>query len=427
MPRRLAAVRVFLICWVAASAQGVWSNNARGDEPLLRKLPPGVYVQKSSVVPARQAAAIGNKLGGRITRLSNSTLRVHGRSIQVNIISAADASSAKTIHTSLGKIKSFPYCLRKGTIVVEYVGRRIDEALALKTSYELGFLAKPPQVTYHITAEVAAIQQADYMACNELFNQFLQLERSRTPNPSLEQLTQLKRRFTFGNSLTLRTQKQDGAKNAHHFDIPPKKTQTGSTVTTYTFDRLPQRHGVPFVQVSMTIRVDDSGLTPDPQQPDSESTRATRYWPARNETVLALAESITRGSSTNEAKANAILRWLSPGSHIRYAGKTGSRWGVEKVLQQKFGHCWDFSDCFVTLCRASGVPARQVAGWFYGASGHVWAEYYREGKGWQQVDPTGGGKLQCGIYHIPYFTSTDGEMPIVYLSMPKIRVAPQVR
>jgi hypothetical protein len=89
-------------------------------------------------------------------------------------------------------------------------------------------------------------------------------------------------------------------------------------------------------------------------------------------------------------------------------------------LDQKFGHCWDFSDCFVTLARAAGVPSRQVAGWLYAASGHVWAEFYREGQGWQQVDPTGGGKLPCGIYHIPYFTTEDGEMPVLYVAMPLI-------
>jgi len=48
------------------------------------------------------------------------------------------------------------------------------------------------------------------------------------------------------------------------------------------------------------------------------------------------------------------------------------------------------------------------------------AEFYRQGRGRQQVDPTGGGALRCGIYHIPYFTSEDGEMPILYVSMPKI-------
>jgi transglutaminase-like putative cysteine protease len=115
----------------------------------------------------------------------------------------------------------------------------------------------------------------------------------------------------------------------------------------------------------------------------------------------------------------AILNWLKPGQNIKYAGKTGSRWGTKQVLEQRFGHCWDFSDCFVTLARAAGVPCRQLAGWFYGKSGHVWAEYYREGAGWQQVDPTGG---TCGLKHIAYFCTENGEMPIVYLSMPKIEL-----
>jgi transglutaminase-like putative cysteine protease len=97
---------------------------------------------------------------------------------------------------------------------------------------------------------------------------------------------------------------------------------------------------------------------------------------------------------------------------------------VAKVLEQKFGHCWDFSDCFVTLARAAGVPSRQVAGWLYGGTGHVWAEFYREGKGWQQVDPTGGATLPCGIYHLPWFTTESGEMPILYLSMPNLAAVP---
>ncbi len=150
------------------------------------------------------------------------------------------------------------------------------------------------------------------------------------------------------------------------------------------------------------------------------STASTPWWPAADPSVKALARQITAGKRTNDQKAMAILEWLTPGSNLKYSGRTGSRWGTLRVLEQKFGHCWDFSDCFVTLARAAGVPSRQVAGWLYAGSGHVWAEFYREGEGWQQVDPTGGGKLACGIYHIPYFTSEDGEMPILYVSMPKI-------
>jgi hypothetical protein len=58
----------------------------------------------------------------------------------------------------------------------------------------------------------------------------------------------------------------------------------------------------------------------------------------------------------------------------------------------------------------------------YGSGGHVWAEYYAENEGWIQVDPTGGDVLPCGIYHIPFFTSDDGEMPIVYVTIPTVRI-----
>jgi hypothetical protein len=75
----------------------------------------------------------------------------------------------------------------------------------------------------------------------------------------------------------------------------------------------------------------------------------------------------------------------------------------------------------VTLCRASGVPCRQVGGWLYGCSGHIWAEVIMGDK-WVQVDPTGGPGTKCGIYHIPYFVTEDGHMPVLYMSLPKIEM-----
>lgn len=138
---------------------------------------------------------------------------------------------------------------------------------------------------------------------------------------------------------------------------------------------------------------------------------------------MALAARIVANAPTQEDKVQAILTWLAPGTNIKFGGSvTGSRWGVKRVLQQKQGQCWDFADCFVTLGRAAGIPCRQVAGWLYGTSGHVWAEVWVAGRGWQQVDATGGGRLKCGIYHIPYFTTEDGEMPVLYVSMPKVDI-----
>src|SRR5215467_14007585 len=64
-------------------------------EALLRELPPSVVVQSSAEVPAAQTKAIGQRLGGQIERLTNSVVRVHGRSIQVNAITAVDEPNAR--------------------------------------------------------------------------------------------------------------------------------------------------------------------------------------------------------------------------------------------------------------------------------------------------------------------------------------------
>jgi len=69
-------------------------------------------------------------------------------------------------------------------------------------------------------------------------------------------------------------------------------------------------------------------------------------------------------------------------------------------LQQSHqGYCVHFASATTLLLRAQGVPARYVSG--YSVTGdvnqwntvtadeaHAWVEYYREGVGWQPVDPT---------------------------------------
>jgi transglutaminase-like putative cysteine protease len=304
--------------------------------------------------------------------------------------------------------------------VIEYVGSDIDAALALKTTYELGLAPKPERVSYRLVAELATVEKADYMACNPLFNQFLLLQGGANYD-ALQQIDELSKRFQFGRTLVLRNPKLDES-TTHQFQPSSIDSQETGTTIAYSFDQLPNRQAVPYVTATIDITLDDTGFRKSPEAPAKELIAATPFWPADDPRIVAAARKITAGQSTNDAKVAAILKALSPGKNLKYSGQTGSRWGTLKVLEQKFGHCWDFSDCFVTLARAAGVPSRQVAGWLYASSGHVWAEYYREGKGWQQVDPTGGGELQCGLYHIPYFTSEDGEMPILYVSMPKIEI-----
>ena len=111
-----------------------------------------------------------------------------------------------------------------------------------------------------------------------------------------------------------------------------------------------------------------------------------------------------------------ILAWLR--SRLRYGGPVGSRQGPVKALAAGQGRCWDYTDVFVTLCRQAGIPARQVAGWLAGTSGHIWAQVWL-GSAWFDVDPT---CTWLGVSedYIPLALSEDGSMEFAYWGPPKI-------
>lgn len=62
--------------------------------------------------------------------------------------------------------------------------------------------------------------------------------------------------------------------------------------------------------------------------------------------------------------------------------------------------CMEFTDLFITLARAAGIPARELDGYAYSANPslrplslnrdilHAWPEYFDEERGWIMVDPT---------------------------------------
>ncbi len=186
-------------------------------------------------------------------------------------------------------------------------------------------------------------------------------------------------------------------------------------LTTLRFDKLPEKVGLPVVALEGQITSQTYAITPSVPDDTQSFLAATDCFPANDAKIKQLAKKITANCKTREEKTREILDWLQAGKNLEYGGKiTGSRYGTLQVLEQKFGHCWDFSDVFVTLCRASDVPARQVTGWLFGVSGHVWAEVLVDGQGWQAVDPSSG--LRCGSDYIPFMTSADGKIALLYLS-----------
>ncbi len=120
--------------------------------------------------------------------------------------------------------------------------------------------------------------------------------------------------------------------------------------------------------------------------------------------IVSRAEQITSGAKDNLEKARAIYKFVQ--QHMRYDSSAACRnQGALSALRQKAGVCEDYAALFVALCRAVGLPSRQVNGYadpkgtgeHWDQLGrplslkgcrHSWAEFYLEGMGWLPVDPT---------------------------------------
>jgi transglutaminase-like putative cysteine protease len=396
---------------------GVWGacGPVSGDSPLAKeipsrfqKLPKGWALKGGVVYPDR-------KLGAVTVRLSNTVLAFEGQELKVNIVECQTDEDAAKVHDLLLRAhrNAHAQCPREGKSVAEFVCN--DLRLIERAYQELDF--KPPKVAYEVSFRAAPVESCDYMQWNKMYNAFL------APNPNEVQIRELARSFTFGDQIRVRTCGLGGEPISFTFNPRPRErmAEADGDVAAYSFADLPRKHGLPELGVALTITAEAFALTPTKRKAGTELLQPTEFWPSDDPDVVALAKDITAGKATARDKIAAILDWLMPGRNLKYSGQEmGSRYGVKKVLQQGFGHCWDFSDCFVTLCRAASVPSRQVLGWLHGQSGHVWAEVLLDGEGWRQVDPTAG--MGCDCRYIPYIASEAGKMPIVYTSAVDIRL-----
>jgi|GEM_PF-393657 len=124
----------------------------------------------------------------------------------------------------------------------------------------------------------------------------------------------------------------------------------------------------------------------------------TYLWPDRLVTISpkinAMAKEITQGKSTTMEQARAIYDYVF--QNVSY-DKTIPGWGngdTERVCLLKAGNCTDFHSLFISLARASRIPAKFVMGVplaNHKKEGeipgyHCWAEFYDEKLGWVPVD-----------------------------------------
>ncbi len=111
--------------------------------------------------------------------------------------------------------------------------------------------------------------------------------------------------------------------------------------------------------------------------------------------VKILADKITKGKTTVLAKAKAIYDWVCENMYRDPDTRGCGPGNVCLLLEKPGGKCTDIHSVFVALCRAAGVPAREVFGIRLGKKAeedistwqHCWAEFYLPGYDWVPVDP----------------------------------------
>ena len=122
-----------------------------------------------------------------------------------------------------------------------------------------------------------------------------------------------------------------------------------------------------------------------------------------NPSALAFASEIAKRHRTTEQRIQAVLRHFREQAffYTLQPPPLGRHTVDDFLFSTRAGFCEHYSNAFVVLMRAMGIPARVVTGYQGGeinnvdgflvvrqSDAHAWAETWIEGRGWVRVDPT---------------------------------------
>lgn len=137
-------------------------------------------------------------------------------------------------------------------------------------------------------------------------------------------------------------------------------------------------------------------------------TQTDKYWEKDHPTITAKLEEIIGKDSNLDSteKVKKIYRFVVntlkyDSNRLKDTSAGVERLGAVTVLgNASSAVCMEFTDLFIALSRAAGIPARELDGFAYTANPalrplslrgdvlHAWPEYWDEKKGWVMVDPT---------------------------------------
>lgn len=153
-------------------------------------------------------------------------------------------------------------------------------------------------------------------------------------------------------------------------------------------------------------------IFPPPNQENlAKNLKSARFWETDNPEIMKIAQNL----KTPREIYDLVVKTLN--YDFSRVSQQAERMGAAQALASpNQALCMEFTDLFVALARAAGIPAREIDGFAYTTDArlrplslmadilHAWPEYYDEQRqAWIPVDPTWG-KTTNGV---DYFSKTD--------------------
>ena len=187
---------------------------------------------------------------------------------------------------------------------------------------------------------------------------------------------------------------------------PPASTTRdtdGNYIVKYTPDTLAGSNKIRISGISLVYQSNSEKLKVlmDDQSINlSDYLKTDEFWESDNPVIQGKATQLTSTLTTNTSKAEAIYTFvidtLVYDKNVNL--NTHERKGAAvSIVSPEGSVCQEYTDLFIALARASGVPAREVAGYAEDVRSnsssltlHSWVEFWDEENGWTMADPTWG-------------------------------------
>ena len=145
-------------------------------------------------------------------------------------------------------------------------------------------------------------------------------------------------------------------------------------------------------------------LTPRTDVPDffgnlSDYLKPAQFWESDSAKIIELSKTLTSPQQIYQYVVDNLIY-----DYGRLSGDSTTRFGAANALDKADSAvCMEFTDLFIAIARAAGIPARAVNGYAYTTNAalrplslekdvlHAWPEYYEDSSNrWIPVDPTWG-------------------------------------